>query len=38
MRGIVDQAHFRLPVIANPGYNADRGPANVFAGRVHWQF
>jgi high affinity Mn2+ porin len=24
--------------INNPGYNTDRGPANVFAGRVHWQF
>ena len=24
--------------IANPGYNADRGPANVFAARAHWQF
>jgi high affinity Mn2+ porin len=24
--------------IANPAYNTDRGPVNVFAGRVHWQF
>jgi high affinity Mn2+ porin len=24
--------------IANPGYNADRGPVNVFAGRFHTQF
>ena len=24
--------------VDNPGYNADRGPANVFAGRFHWQF
>jgi high affinity Mn2+ porin len=24
--------------IANPGYNADRGPANVFAGRLHATF
>jgi high affinity Mn2+ porin len=24
--------------VNNPGYNADRGPANVFSGRVHWQF
>jgi high affinity Mn2+ porin len=24
--------------IADPGFNADRGPANVFAGRFHWQF
>jgi high affinity Mn2+ porin len=25
-------------LIANPAYNTDRGPVNVFAGRVHWQF
>ena len=24
--------------IVNPGYNTDRGPVNVFSGRVHWQF
>jgi high affinity Mn2+ porin len=24
--------------VGNPGYNTDRGPANVFAGRVHSQF
>jgi len=24
--------------VADPGYNAKRGPANVVAGRVHWQF
>jgi len=24
--------------VANPGYNADRGPVNVFAGRLHAQF
>jgi high affinity Mn2+ porin len=24
--------------IANPGYNEDRGPVNVFSGRFHWQF
>ena len=24
--------------VANPGYNADRGPVNVFAARAHWQF
>jgi high affinity Mn2+ porin len=24
--------------IANPGYNTERGPVNVFAGRIHWQF
>jgi high affinity Mn2+ porin len=25
-------------LIINPGYNTDRGPVNVFAGRFHWQF
>ena len=25
-------------LVVNPGYNRDRGPANVFAVRVHWQF
>lgn len=29
---------FDYQFIANPGYNADRGPANVFASRIHWQF
>jgi high affinity Mn2+ porin len=29
---------FDYQFVANPGYNADRGPANVFSGRVHWQF
>jgi high affinity Mn2+ porin len=29
---------FDYQFINNPGYNTDRGPANVFAGRVHWQF
>jgi high affinity Mn2+ porin len=24
--------------IANPAYNTDRGPVNVFSGRFHWQF
>ena len=24
--------------VNNPGYNTDRGPANVFSGRVHWQY
>jgi len=24
--------------VANPGYNTDRGPANVVTGRFHWQF
>jgi high affinity Mn2+ porin len=25
-------------LIANPGMNADRGPVNIFAGRIHWQY
>ena len=29
---------FDYQFIANPGYNADRGPVNVFAGRIHTQF
>ncbi len=29
---------FDYQFIDNPGYNTDRGPVNVFAGRVHWQF
>jgi high affinity Mn2+ porin len=29
---------FDYQFIANPGYNADRGPVNVFAARFHWQF
>ena len=29
---------FDYQFIANPGYNADRGPANAFAARAHWQF
>jgi high affinity Mn2+ porin len=24
--------------LANPGFNGDRGPINIFASRVHWQF
>jgi high affinity Mn2+ porin len=24
--------------IANPAYNTERGPTNLFAGRIHWQF
>ena len=24
--------------IVNSGYNEDRGPVNVFSGRIHWQF
>jgi high affinity Mn2+ porin len=29
---------FDYQFIANPGYNADRGPVNAFAARAHWQF
>jgi len=29
---------FDYQFIANPGYNADRGPVNVFAGRFHTTF
>ena len=29
---------FDYQFIANPGYNADRGPVNAFAGRFHTQF
>jgi high affinity Mn2+ porin len=29
---------FDYQFIVNPGYNTDRGPANVFAGRFHSQF
>jgi high affinity Mn2+ porin len=29
---------FDYQLLANPGYNADRGPANIFAARAHWQF
>ena len=29
---------FDYQFIANPGYNTDRGPVNIFAGRFHWQF
>jgi high affinity Mn2+ porin len=29
---------FDYQYMVNPGYNADRGPANIFAGRAHWQF
>jgi high affinity Mn2+ porin len=24
--------------VNNPGFNPDRGPTNIFAARVHWQF
>jgi high affinity Mn2+ porin len=29
---------FDYQLVVNPGYNTDRGPVNVFSGRVHWQF
>ena len=29
---------FDYQFTSNPGYNADRGPANIFATRAHWQF
>jgi high affinity Mn2+ porin len=29
---------FDYKFINDPGYNADRGPVNVFSGRAHWQF
>jgi high affinity Mn2+ porin len=29
---------FDYQFIVNPGYNTDRGPVNVFSGRVHWTF
>jgi len=28
---------FDYQFIANPAYNTDHGPVNVFGGRVHWQ-
>jgi high affinity Mn2+ porin len=32
------KASFDYQFIANPAYNANRGPVNVFAGRLHTQF
>jgi high affinity Mn2+ porin len=29
---------FDYQFVLNPGYNTERGPVNVFAGRFHWQF
>jgi high affinity Mn2+ porin len=29
---------FDYQFIANPGYNEDRGPVNVFSTRLHWQY
>jgi transposase len=37
---IVPSTHlsFDYQFIANPAYNTDRGPVNLFSGRIHWQF
>ena len=37
---IVKGLHFTLDyqLVANPGYNKDRGPINFIAGRLHWEF
>jgi high affinity Mn2+ porin len=37
---ITKNVHFAIDYqfVANPGYNADRGPANVFSSRFHFQF
>jgi high affinity Mn2+ porin len=29
---------FDYQFIDNPAYNTDKGPVNLFAGRVRWQF
>jgi len=29
---------FDYQFVANPGYNTDRGPVNIFASRLHWTF
>jgi high affinity Mn2+ porin len=29
---------FDYQFIANPAYNTERGPVNIFSGRIHWQF
>jgi high affinity Mn2+ porin len=29
---------FDYQFVVDPGYNADRGPVNIFAARAHWQF
>lgn len=38
--GLTPSTHlsFDYQLIVNPAYNTDRGPVNVFAGRIHWQF
>jgi high affinity Mn2+ porin len=37
---VSDSTHVSLDYqfIRYPAYNTDRGPANIFAGRFHWQF
>ncbi len=34
----VTKLTFDYQFIDNPAYNTDRGPVNLFAGRIHWQF
>jgi high affinity Mn2+ porin len=29
---------FDYQFFANPGFNGDRGPINIFATRIHWQY
>jgi high affinity Mn2+ porin len=29
---------FDYQFVQNPGYNKDRGPVHIFAGRIHWEF
>ena len=29
---------FDYQLVSNPGYNADRGPANIFGVRLHTEF
>jgi high affinity Mn2+ porin len=29
---------FDYQLFANPGFNGDRGPINIFATRIHWQY
>ena len=34
----VTKLTFDYQFIDNPAYNTDRGPVNLFASRIHWQF
>ena len=38
--GVTSWLHFALDYqfVMNPAYNRDRGPANVFGARLHWEF